>query len=262
MKLIMENWRDYQRQQFLLENEKYVTDVLGLSLPLNEEVLSEHILLENFLGSLAQAAQKAAGDAKNFYTTIAHVIKDSEKIGDFLGFLNVNVIRAAADKLRQMIEVVINIPGLQPLVKKVSQMLEGAMKKYNSMQTSWVKLLAGMALGAGLHFVWNKVGQTWEQIKEQFKEMLTPEGIANLTDQASSVIKTKVLDIVTKLLGQGVVDKAMKKFTDIKSYLGAIGPVVGGVKFFLDVVSPATSVYAPLTSDPFVIRRKGGSKAE
>ena len=258
----MENWRDYQRQQFLLENEKYVTDVLGLSLPLNEEVLNEHILLENFLGSLAQAAQKAAGDAKNFYTSIAHVIKNPSKIGEFLGFLNVRVIRAAADKLRQMIEVVINIPGLQPLVKKVSQMLEGAMKKYNSMQTSWVKLLAGMALGAGLHFVWSKVGQTWEQIKEQFKEMLTPEGIANLTDQASSVIKTKVLDIVTKLLGQGVVDKAMKKFTDIKSYLGAIGPVVGGVKFFLDVVSPATSAYAPQLSGPFVIGQRGGSKAE
>jgi hypothetical protein len=262
MKLIMENWRDYQRQQFLLENEKYVTDVLGLSLPLNEEVLSEHILLENFLGSLAQAAQKAAGDAKNFYTTIASVIKDPAKIGDFLGFLNVRVIRTAADKLRKVIEVVINIPGLRPIVEKISQMLEGAIQKYNSMQTSWVKLLAGMALGAGLHFVSSKASPAWEKIKEKFKEMLTPEGIANLSEEAKSLIKTQVLDIAAKLLGQGIVDKAMKKFTDIKNYLGAIGPVVGGVKFFLDVLSPATSTYAPQTSAPFIIRQRGSGTAQ
>ena len=35
----------------------------------------------------------------------------------------------------------------------------------------------------------------------------------------------------------------MQKFTDIKSYLGAIGPIVGGVKFFLDTLEPATGRY-------------------
>tara|TARA_R110000824_G_scaffold370159_2_gene559726 strand:- start:7 stop:813 length:807 start_codon:yes stop_codon:yes gene_type:complete len=268
----MESWRQYQRQQFLLENREYITNVLGIALPLNEscpysanlteEILKEHLLLENFLGSLALAAKQAAGDAKNFYITIAAVIKDPSKIGEFLGFLNIRVIRAAADKIREMIGVVINIPALQPLAQKINQMLEGAMKKYNSMQTSWVKLLAGLALGAALQFIWNKIGKSWEQIKEQFKGMLTPEGIANLGDQGASLIKTKVLDIVTKLLGQGVVDKAMKKFTDIKSYLGAIGPIVGGVKFFLDVLSPATSAYAPQLAQPFVIGQRKGGTAE
>lgn len=272
MKLIFENWRHYQRQQFLLENREYITNVLGIALPLTEsypysnsrakEILKEQLLLENFLNSLLQSAQQTAGAAKHFYTTVAALIKDPSKIGKFLGFLNVRVIRTAADKIREMVRVVGIIPGLEPLVQKINQMLEGAMKKYNSMQLSWVKLLAGMALGAALHFIWEKIGKTWEQIKEQFKGVLTPEGIANLGEQGATLIKTKVLDIATKLLGQGVVDKAMKQFTDVKSYLGAIGPVVGGVKFFLDILAPATSAYAPQLKQPFVIGQRKGGTAE
>ena len=61
MKLIFENWRHYQRQQFLLENREYITNVLGIALPLTEsypysnsiakEILKEQLLLENFLNT-------------------------------------------------------------------------------------------------------------------------------------------------------------------------------------------------------------------
>lgn len=249
----MENWRDYQRQENLLVNREYITEVLGIELPLNESypyspnlnerILEEHLILENFLGSLIQSAKKAAGNAKSFYTTVADVIQNPSKIGELIAYISSKVVKLASNNFREIINTIKHIPALQKIAQKLSKMLEGAVQKYNSMKGSWQKLLVGMALGVGLRFLWSKVGKVWENFKERFKEFLTPENISNLGEDALKSIQSQIINVAIDGLGKGVVDKSMQKFTDIKSYLGAIGPIVGGVKFFLDTLAPATGRY-------------------
>jgi len=36
MKLIMENWRGYQKREEILSNHEYITEVLGVKIPLTE----------------------------------------------------------------------------------------------------------------------------------------------------------------------------------------------------------------------------------
>ena len=57
----MENWRHYQKREEILDDSVYITEVLGIKIPLNEshpyslglmeEIYKEQILLEGFLDS-------------------------------------------------------------------------------------------------------------------------------------------------------------------------------------------------------------------
>ena len=73
-KQINENWQTYQLVEYLLEDRSYVTGVLGIELPLNEsgqvsltqelkeQIITEHLLLENFFTDLVANAKKSAGN--------------------------------------------------------------------------------------------------------------------------------------------------------------------------------------------------------
>ena len=70
MKLIMENWRDFSDRDKLLENQEYITKVLGIKIPLNEsypyssdlteQILQEQLLLEGFFDDAVTAVKQAA----------------------------------------------------------------------------------------------------------------------------------------------------------------------------------------------------------
>ena len=119
MKLIMESWRKFEHRQSLIENSEYITDVLGVRLPLNEsypysaalteEILREQMLFEAFWdpivdwgkskasqvkGKVAELPQAITKYGKNFADTMLMLYKAMEggRIRTYVGALRRKII--------------------------------------------------------------------------------------------------------------------------------------------------------------------------
>ena len=104
-------------------------------------------------------------------------------------------------------------------------MFEGILQKLNSMSSGWKKAMMGTTVALLLKWAYEKVSGL---IKDAISGKIEDELVGWFQEK------------FTQLFGQDIFDKALQKMTDIKTYLGWIGPVVGGVGFVADTLKPAT----------------------
>jgi hypothetical protein len=111
------------------------------------------------------------------------------------------------------------------LAEKLSEIFEGALQKINSMPGGWKKAMMGTTIALLLKWAYEKVSGL---IKDAISGKIQDELVGWLQEK------------FVQLFGQAILDKALQKMTDIKTYLGWIGPVVGGVVFVADALAPVT----------------------
>ena len=88
MKLLLENWREYQTHHDVFDNHAYITEILGISLPLNEsghivytvalqeQVIKEHLLLEGLLDSIKTYVQDKTAPLYHFMLLMYRSLKE------------------------------------------------------------------------------------------------------------------------------------------------------------------------------------------
>ena len=230
MKLLFENWQNYLDKLTTLDeklnDQVYITKVLGIQIPLNEsypysielkeEILAEHMLYEGLLDSIKQYVKKATGNVKNLVVSIYKAIKDPSQIG--------LLIRLIDKRMRSVyLRCVHNFfKKLGEPAKKAYDLFQNTLTKYDGMQNGWKKIMAGMGLTTLLAF-----------LKEKF----------NLDSIAGDEIKEQALNFLKKYFSEGFIGKILSKATDIKTYLGFLGSIVGGVKFIADSLESAVGKF-------------------
>jgi len=241
MKLIMENWRSYTdsiESGEIFERHEYITGVLGIPLPLDEagqvqlsedlkgQILQEHLIYEGFIGSLVAGAKDAAGKIKDLLSALAKILKDGSALETFIRLLASKVIKPIATQFRKAFNKLKEAGGkVTQFVEKISEMFEALLQKFVGMAGSWKKAMAGCTLAVLLKFAYDKVAGLIQDVIS-----------GKVTDEFTEFLK----DQFVKTFGQGLLDKVMGKVTDIKSYLGWIGPIVGGVNFVAQTLAPLT----------------------
>ena len=242
MKPIMESWRgyvDYVDSESILKDRSYITDVLGISLPITEnehmllseskkaEILQEKMLHENFLKSLYDGAKKSAGKVKDLLTSLYSIIKDGGKLKTFFSLLKGKVIRRIANKFRKIFNKMRQLGGpTEQLGNKMSDMLEGLLERIQSMSANWKSVMIGTTVALLLSWAYEKISGLVADLAQ-----------GEVTDELKAFFKEKFVT----LFGQKLFDKILAKITDIKTYLGWVGPIVGGVSFVADTLVPVTS---------------------
>jgi len=237
----MENWRGFVNEiesERIFEDHDYITGVLGVELPLSEsgqvvldenkktEIIQEQLLYENFLKSIVNGAKEAAGKVKNLLVALYKILKDGNELEQFISLLLSKVVKPTANQFRKAFQKMKQAGGkTEQLAKKLSEMLEGILQKFNSMSSGWKKAMMGTTVALLLEWAYGKVS-----------------GL--IDDAISGKIENELVgwfqEKFTQLFGQDIFDKALEKMTDIKTYLGWIGSAVGGVGFVADTLKPVT----------------------
>jgi hypothetical protein len=248
VKLILENWREYQLKEDLLSDPVYVSNVLGVDLPLNEsypysttlteEILSEQLLLEGWIDSVKDFAKGKSKPYRDFLVTLTGVIKDPEKLKSFLYIVDKNMRREIIGTTRSALELLQNF-GIPGILEGFQKLLDA----YDAMKMSWKKGL----IATTMYTVFSKIKQTLDalNIKSLFdavkgKNMEEIKSI--LADfPAFQKIKDFLIEKVKAFIGPELLKMAASKITDIKTYLGWLGPVVGGVDIVIKAMAPMTS---------------------
>tara|TARA_R110000824_G_scaffold314327_1_gene501179 strand:- start:2263 stop:3078 length:816 start_codon:yes stop_codon:yes gene_type:complete len=241
MKLLLENWRGFVddiESERIFENHDYITNVLGVQLQLSEagqvvvseakkvEILKEQLLHENFLKSIATGAKEAVGKVKSLLVALYKILKDGDALETFTKWLFSKVIVPIASQFRQAFQKMKQAGGKAgQLAEKLSEMFEGLLQKINSMPGGWKKAMMGTTIALLLKWAYEKVSGL---IKDAISGKIQDEFVSWLQEK------------FVQLFGQAILDKALQKMTDIKTYLGWIGPVVGGVAFVADALAPVT----------------------
>ena len=239
MKLIMESWRGFLKQEEIFEDHEYITNVLGITLPLDEsgrvrlteevrgQILQEHLLCESFIGSLVSGAKESAGKIKDLLLALAKILQDGEALKSFVNLLASKVIKPIANQFRKAFNKMKEAGGkIAQLVEKISEMFEALLEKFGGMTGGWKKAMAGCTLALLLKYAYDKVSGVIEDV---ISGAITDEFVAFLTEQ------------FVKMFGQDLLEKVMGHVANIKSYLGWIGPIVGGVSFVAQTLVPVTS---------------------
>ena len=263
MKLLMENWRVYMEESQICENHIYVARVLGISLPVNESgdtiiseelrrhILEEHMLLENFIKSVAENLKTAAGNMKNLLQAFYNMLID--ETGDSIDKWNTiigRLINENTKKLKKALEVASSLPKVGAAANKLLQKLKAMLDSFFKSPSSWKKVIPGTSMAVGLIWIQKKIGA----LIDSLASATNPRDMAK--EEVINQVKEFLIGSVTKFFGEDFIGN-VAHVTDVKKWLGWIGPLVGGVNFVAsELVRPALRVNNWGSLRPFMPARK------
>lgn len=250
--------------QGVYANHTYITRVLGIDLPLNEsgryylsetkkaQILREHLLLEGLVDSITNYVKNTSGNLKNLLLTLKNIFSD--KTGKLMEKYNVLLEKKVTlpliknDQKTGVINYIDKIigfitskmPNQLPTFKKMfdvikSKILEWFDKIKVMAKNNWKTVLYATTFSVMLGFIIDKV-----------KEL----GIDAIKDTTLDAIKDWFDDYVKKHFTTGVWDKILATSNNIITFLGFIGPIVGGTVLMAEILSPVTREMANMPLPP------------
>tara|TARA_R110002074_G_C12412731_1_gene655209 strand:+ start:148 stop:999 length:852 start_codon:yes stop_codon:yes gene_type:complete len=269
MKLIMEGWRGFvaeeQIKEPLLKNCRYITEVLGIDIPLNESrpiptkvtelALDRYDEMNRWWAPLNEgvgdwwARAKELGKGawsllkllKSLVTGGAGPLRTYSKA---IGRKGIGDIKQKIDNFMNIIiekKDAWNIPAIANLAKKAKDHISTAYKKVQSV-SGWMGAIAKTSLALGLRWVWSKIEGLYGHAVEFYKkESGVEDAISNnplqkFIDKAEEVIKGFAVGVaqkMAKMIGMA--------WGDVTAWYSAAVKVFGGAAFVLDSLKSTLS---------------------
>ena len=265
MKLIMENWRQYESREKLLSRSDYITGVLGVQIPLSEdgntlqsyspelieEILKEQQLIEQWWGGEDVLLEGPIGDwwqgTKEKIATYPETMKmlyvattDSNKLHSFTKAMNRRGL-GIKEKIMKFIDFLIaKASGIQNAVMQklaqwatsIKNAINKALEWLNSITKPWMKALGLVALSVGLQFAWSKVADFAQEFFGCGGE--DEEGPAGAVPETAGSAQEVATDCFLNVAKKFLKDKAQELFGGALKKLADEGAaiVTGGVTKF------------------------------
>ena len=263
-------------QEPLRYEKTYITEVLGLKVPLHEsypysesfhrQILHEQLILEGFFDGL----KKLKDDALLFGKSLKEIITNPDKIGSFIIALNKMVLKKLIRPIRSFFTMVKEkleaLPGdtFQMFVKVADSILSGldkVLEKVNGL-SGWKKAIGVMGLSLGIKYIYDKVGELIEEGQEKLEELIPmidvietaglaeDDGDGAKIEKAKEALKQFATWFKDNIIGQ-VVDFVKEKLagvakqvlgsalTGVKAVWDTLTSLYGGAKFVMGTLSPA-----------------------
>ena len=275
-------------QDMYLRNDKYprhifersyVTEVLGIRLPLNESypysphierrILQEHLLFEGFWGELldkgkeklmsaVDGVKKFGKEAWNILSAMYAVASGgASDISSFTGAVAKKGInkffKIINDALKWMIEKFPDwkMPTFAKWAQKGLDVMEGVKEKVNGLE-GWKRVIGFAGLAIGLHWLWEKIGDWIEELQEKIGGSFTSalseadddDDSDSISDKVKSWIKDTAEGFFEDLVGDaftGIMEKLAGAFTGVKPWWDAAVKVAGGVALVIDALGSAAA---------------------
>jgi len=262
--ILEEQERLLQEMQGVYANHAYITRVLGIYIPLNEsgryylseakkaQILREHLLLEGLLDSITNYVKNTSGNLKNLLLTLKNIFSDKtgklmEKYNSLLEkkvtlpLIKNDQKTGVINYIDKIIDFITNkMPNVLPTFRKgldaiKAKILEWFNKIKVMAKNNWKTVLYATTFSVMLGFIKNKVKKL---------------GIDALKDTSLDAINNWFNDYVKSNFTTGVWDKILATSNNITTFLGFIGPIVGGTVLMAEIVSPVTKEIAAMPLPP------------
>ena len=200
-----------------LTNE-HITHVLGIELPLNESLISEELyrrilheqlLYENFLDTVKNFAKEKLNkvvdtihDWKDAAVTLYKVISNPELLQNFTS----NFWKTFQQNTLKTFYALLKKMGLNNFIPTIEKMVLNIVNL-----KGWQKFLAATAVASIVKYVVDKL------------KNLAPE---------------KIKEFLANYLSETTLSKIISTLADFRSYMGFLDPIIGGVKYFYDMLKP------------------------
>lgn len=233
----------------------YVTNVLGIKLPLNEsypyseelrkKILQEQLLFEGFWDGLT----KMAGQSKEFFVVLKKIFSDPSSIGKWGKSIEVKIINGPLRAIRKFLNFLKerldswDMPKFSDIVNKILEGINGLIKKiYNT--DGWKGALLMTGLGLAVKWVWNKVGDFVEGGIDKIKSFMVDGGkgvvLEKFSEWFNGEFKKIFSDVVKNTLGS-LGSSVVSSLTGIGAFIDWAKKAFNGIKFVLDTFGGAVS---------------------
>jgi len=235
----------------------YVTNVLGIKLPLNEsypyseelrkQILQEQLLFEGFWDGLT----KITGQAKYFFGVLKKIFSDPSSVGKWVKAIQVKITNAPLRKIKEFLNFLKerldswNMPKFSNIVNKLLESINGLVKKiYNT--DGWKGALLMTGLGLAVKWIWGKVGDFVEGGIDKIKSFMvdtvadTGKGVVleKFTEWFNNEFTKKLSDVVKDTLGS-LGSSVASSLTGIGAFIDWAKKAFNGIKFVLDTFGSA-----------------------
>jgi len=215
MKLIMENWRSHV---ILTE----------------EELLQEQLLLEGFLDGL----KKLGGNIKQMFSVIAKILRDPNKISNFVALLDDKVITPSINKIKDLFERIkekfsaeqANNSFVAGMIKSISGYISKSYNYVNGIKkNTWKKAIASIGLGVILKF-----------LSDDLMRMPIDAGI----DKVVEYFNDDILNFLKKFLGEALINTMTSAISGgVSTFISVFAKIVGGTSFIAQTIAPAVEKF-------------------
>jgi len=237
MKLLMENWRQYEEYHDIFDNREYITEFLGIQLPLNEsgyviytaelreQIIKEHLLLEGVLDSITKYIADKTAPMRDFMLLIYRSIK--EKNPGLLKQLKINIFQNIIQPLQQsLMELLWKFK-----LKNIWEWIKANIDESLQMEQGLRGLLNWAGLAVFLRMAFKTLQDTIEAVLEKF----------SASGQVMDAMAAAAKEWFDKTFGDvwETIKTLAKKVVDIEKWIEMIGPIVGGVATVAKMLHPA-----------------------
>jgi len=237
MKLLFENWRQYEKYHDVFDNHIYITEFLGIPLPLNEsghavftvdlreQIIKEHLLLEGLLDSIKTYVQDKTAPLYHFMLLVYRSLK--EKNSMLLKQLRTNIYQMIVKPLQHELNQILNKFKLGDIYKSIDTKIirpSLAMEGFRG-------LLSTAVLGVFLRLGYKKLQDLIENIKEKIS--VKAQFLAAVKEAVAKWLKNTFEEPWEKI------KSITKNVFDIKKWINTIGPIVGGAATVASMLHPA-----------------------
>ena len=255
----MEGWRGYiaeeQLKESLLQDRRYITEVLGIEIAINESKPIPTILTELALDRYDEMNRWWGPLNEGFWSRLKELGKGTLSALKLLKNIttggagplrtyNKAIMRRGIGDIKQKVDnfmdIIIkkkdawNIPTIANLANRVKGHVDTAYKKMASVK-GWMGAMAKTSLALGLRWIWSKIEGLYENAVEFYKKGLgiedaTPENpLQKFIDDVKKVVKDFALNVAKKMAS--MVGMA---WGDVVAWYNTAKKIFGGAAFVLD----------------------------
>jgi len=268
MKLILENWREYLDKLTILDeklnDQVYITKVLGIQIPLNEsypystelkeKIIKEHMLFEGFWGDLGDKIKQGAvatwdkakqlpKQAAEMFIMLYKIVTDQAKRHTFDKAIHRQGLAKYEKKINNFLDLIATklaneVPTLAKWAKKIRSILAKPLSeqlKSGAAGGTAMQALAKIARLVGLTYIWSKIGKIIEGV---LKETDSNAQLALLKNFAQEKADDFLADTIIKITSG--FRAAIGDITIFWDWLKKIG---GGMKLVFDALSPTLAQF-------------------
>tara|TARA_R100001082_G_C4362156_1_gene159930 strand:+ start:967 stop:1797 length:831 start_codon:yes stop_codon:yes gene_type:complete len=265
MKLLMKNWQSYLDKLVVLDekldDQFYITEVLGIQVPLNEaypysielkeKIIKEHMLFEGFWGDLGdkikQGTTAAWDKAKQLPKQVADMFimlykvfsGGKAKLMTFDKAVKRNGIYVITKKLNEFLDLIITkFSDQMESVANWAKKAKGLLGKQYTIQEralDWKSALKDTALLVGLKYIWSKIGP----IIEDVLKAVDPNAQMALLKK---FVKENMMSVFNNILNN-LTSGIRAALGDITIFWDWLKEVGGGIKLVFDALSPVLAFF-------------------